>query len=319
MFDNILLPLDRSVLAECVLPHAVAIARALSARITLLHVIPLPESMDRQNAVDPLEWRVRRAEAETYLQDVQARLTAAGLVVDVKLTDGQAAEQIVTYAREHAAGLTIMSSHGQSGLSGWNVSSVVQKVLLRIHASVMVVRAYRPVPSELGGVRYRRFLVPLDGSQRAENVLPLTADLAHAYEAHVLVAHVIRRPEMPRRTPLTLEDTDLVERLMERNRTEALRYLDSVAARLGHIATESRLLVSDQSEAALHELAEQEDIDLVLLSAHGYSGEPRWTYGALVVSFIAYGFAPLLIVQDVGWEQARPTHAEMAMQYMGRR
>jgi nucleotide-binding universal stress UspA family protein len=42
MFDRILLPLDRSALAECVLPHVIAIARVFESQVTLLHVIDTP-------------------------------------------------------------------------------------------------------------------------------------------------------------------------------------------------------------------------------------------------------------------------------------
>jgi nucleotide-binding universal stress UspA family protein len=294
-------------------------ASALSARVTLLHVLPVPASVDRLTAVDPLEWRVRRAEAETYLQGMQSRLAAAGVVADTQVADGQGAEQIITYAREHRIGLTMMSSHGQSGLSGWNVSSVVQKVILRLYSSIMVVRAYQPPPPEPIGLHYRRLLVPLDGSQRAENALPLVADLARAHESRVLLAHVVQRPEMPRRTPLTMEDTDLIEHYMERNRTEGLRYLEEIRGRLSGVEAETRLVVGNQVETALHSLAEQEEMDLVLLSAHGYTGEVIWPYGSVAVSFIAYGSAPVLIVQDVRPEDTRPTHAELAMQHMGRR
>jgi nucleotide-binding universal stress UspA family protein len=319
MFNSILLPLDRSALAECALPHAVAVARALRAQITLLHVMPSPASIDNLDPVDPLEWRVQRAEAETYLRDVQTRLEAAGVSVDSQIVDGQAAEQIVNFARERQIGLTIMSSHGRSGLSGWNVSSIVQKVLLRIYASMMVVRAYQPVHPELTGLKYRRLLAPLDGSQRAEIVLPLLADLARAHESQVLLVHVAPRPELPRRVPLTAEETELVEQIVERNRTEGVRYLDEIRGRLSDVDVEPRLLIADTVKGALHQLAEQENADLVILSAHGYTGEGNWPYGAVVVTFVAYGSAPLLIVQDIGWDRAQPTQAELALRQTGRR
>ncbi|HAE58107.1 MAG TPA: universal stress protein, partial [Anaerolineae bacterium] len=39
MFDPILVPLDGSQLAECVLPHAIAIARSFDAQVTLLRIL----------------------------------------------------------------------------------------------------------------------------------------------------------------------------------------------------------------------------------------------------------------------------------------
>ena len=177
MFDKILVPLDRSPLAECVLPHAIALARCLDAQLLLLHVLSLPDKQDRLRAVDSLEWQLRRAEAESYLQGVCARMKEAGVACETQVTDGDAAEQIVECARDNEVGLVLIASHGQSGLSDWHVSSVVQKVIVRASTSLMIVRAYQPPEADIASLRYQRVLVPVDGSARAECVLPLAAAL----------------------------------------------------------------------------------------------------------------------------------------------
>jgi nucleotide-binding universal stress UspA family protein len=319
MFERILVPLDCSPLAECVLPHAVAVARSLDAQLMLLHVLSQSDTKDCLRAVDPLEWQLRRAEAESYLEGVRARLEEIGVVAQTNVLNGDAAEQILVFARENQVGLVIVSSHGQSGLSGWNVSSVVQKVISRASVSLMIVRAYQPSHPELGALRYRRMVVPLDNSLRAESVLPLAATLARTSEAQVLLVHVVQRPQMPRRTPPSREDSDLADRLVERNRSEAEQYLEIVRSQLPPAAVETRLLISDHVAAALHELADQENADLVLLSAHGCSGDMRWPYGGLVAAFVAYGSSALLIFQDAPAEQIAPSPAEIAAQNYGRR
>ena len=319
MFERILVPLDRSPLAECVLPHAVAVARALGSQLMLLHILSQSDTQDYLRAVDPLEWQLRRAEAESYLEGVRARLLEVGVAAQTKVLNGDAAEQILAFARENQVGLAIVSSHGQSGLSGWNVSSVVQKVTVRAPISLMIVRAYQPVEPNLGGLRYRRMMVPLDSSPRAESVLPLAAALARTSEAQVVLTHVVQRPQMPRRTPPSQEDSELADRLVARNRSEAEQYLEIVRSQLPPAAVETRLMISSHMVAELHELAEQENADLVLLSAHGYSGDMRWPYGGLVASFIAYGSSTLLIFQDAPTEQIAPTPAEVAAQNYGRR
>ncbi len=317
MFERILVPLDRSLLAECVLPHVVALARSLDSQLMLLHVLSPSDRQGGLRAVDPLESQLRRAEAESYLEGVRARLQEVGVAAQTKVIDGDAAEQILTFARENQIGLAILSSHGRSGLSGWNVSGVVQKVIMRAPISLMIVRAYQPAQPDLAGLRYRRVMVPLDGSPRAESVLPLATTLARA-EAQVVLAHVVQRPQMPRRTPPSQEDSDLADRIVERNRSEAEQYLETVRAQLPPAAVETRLLISNHAAVALHELAEQEDADLVLLCAHGYSGELRWPYGGLAVGFVAYGSSPLLIFQDAPAREIAPTPAEVAAQKNGR-
>jgi len=123
---------------------------------------------------------------------------------------------------------------------------------------------------------------------------------------------------MPRRTPPTREDVELADQVVERNRTEAVEYLEQCKSRLpGDVQT--CVLVSEHVFSTLHELVDQEKIGLVFLSAHGYSGQTRWLYGSLVISFIVYGATPLLIVQDVPADRIQPTAAEVAAKEHGKR
>ncbi len=312
MFDHILVPLDGSSLAECVLPHVIAIARALEARVTLLQVLERTQDRSQAQFVDPLGWYMGAAEARTYLGNLAARLQKAGLQVETTFLEGQAAERIIEFARDRDVSLIVLSSHGQSGLSGWNVSSIVLKITLRSYLPVMIVRAYQPPAPDLMGLRYRRLLVPLDCSQRAECVLPLATTLARFYGAELLAGHVVTRPQMPHRAPLAPEERELATQIIERNRLEATRYLRQLQPRLSDVDVRMHVAVGDHAAETLHELVEQADVDLVVLSAHGYSGGTKWPYGSLVLNFIGYGATPLLIVQDLSPEEVERTQAEMA-------
>ena len=311
MIDHILVPVDGSALAECVLPHAATLARAFEARITVLRVVEREPNGEGGRAVDPLNWHIRRAEAEAYVDEVVSRLQEIDLRAEKVLLEGSAAERIVAFAHNEGVDLIVISSHGQSGLSRWNINSVVQKVILRAFLPTLIVRAYQPVPAELTELHYNRLMVPLDGSQRAECVLPLSKAIARFHNCPLLLAHVVNRPEMPSRMPLTDEEIELVEQLMERNREKAAKYLDEVESRIDS-PVETRLTVGESTPVALHELVDQEEIDLVVLSAHGYSGEARWPYGSVALNFIAYGTTPLLIVQDISREELERTEAEIA-------
>ena len=317
MFEEILVPLDGSPLAECVLPHVVAFAHANDSRVTLLRVLDPSEAMARPRSVDPFDWQIRKAEAETYLRGLAGVLEEAGITPHVEALEGMAAEMTIEYAHSHDLKLIIMSSHGQSGISGWNVSSVVQKIISRAQTSIMIVPAYKPSAEGIGDLHYRRILVPLDGSQRAEIVLPAAIALARYHHGEVLVAHVVRKPEMPRRTPLSIDDIELVNQVIERNKTEAVRYLDELKSRQD-VKIDTRLSVGENIRAELHEIVNQDEIELVCLSAHGYSGETQWPYGSTVISFIAFSTTPLLVVQDLPADRIEPTEAELAARNQGR-
>jgi nucleotide-binding universal stress UspA family protein len=318
MFDHILAPLDGSPLAEIVLPHLVLLARLDSARITIMRVVTAESGLNSGSTVDPFEWQLRKAEVEAYLQGVAGRLSEVGLEVETILREGSAAEVILDYAAEQGVDLILVSSHGESGLTGWNVSSVVQKIILRARTSVMIVRAYRENPAGLNGVQYDKIMLPLDESARAEAAIPAAAAIARETGAALLVVHVVQKPVLPRRTPLDAEDIELSNRLIEKNRLEALRYLDELPVRIGQ-PVETRLLIDETPVAALHRLAEQDGIQLVVLSAHGYSGDTRWPFGSMVVSFLAYGSTPLLVIQDMPAERIEPTMAEVVSRERGGR
>jgi nucleotide-binding universal stress UspA family protein len=313
MFKNILVPLDGSPLAECVLSHVVAMAQPLQAKVTLLNVCEPRSGDEALQPVNALKWSFRTAEADTYLDEVTSRLREAGLDVKRERLGGKAAEQILAFAHQHAIDLILLSSHGRSGLTGWNVSSVVQKIITRARVSVMIVRAYHPVSGDLAHLTYPRLLCPLDCSQRAEHALPVASMLARSHGAQLILAHIVAKPEMPRRRPLTDEELEVMDKVIELNRAEASHCLKDLQSSLlaEQVDVESHLLVSDKPARSLHNLVREEKVDIVVMSAHGYSGSTSWPYGSLTLNFIAYGTTPLLIAQDLSPDQIEPTEAEI--------
>jgi nucleotide-binding universal stress UspA family protein len=301
MFDPILVPLDGSLLAECVLPHAIAIARAFNARIILLRVLEKSQSNGSAQIFDLLNWQIKKTEAKLYLEKVSARLVKSKLQIEATVLEGLMAETITEFAQSQGVNLIILSSHGRSGVSQWGISSVAQKIILGSPTSVLIVRAHQPVVSELKEHSYKQILVPLDGSQRAEYALPLITLLARFHKSRTHILHVVKRPEMARRMPPTQEDVDLSNRIVKLNQEEAVQYLELVKSRshLDGIDVQTHLITSDNAAVALHELVEQEHIDMVALNAHGYSGKTQWPYGSMVINLILYGTVPLLIVQDL--------------------
>jgi nucleotide-binding universal stress UspA family protein len=148
--------------------------------------------------------------------------------------------------------------------------------------------------------------------------LLLAEALARAHDAEILVAHIVRQPELPRRTSASQEDLLLVHQLVERNQAEAIEYLETLKSRLT-IPIQTKLEVSPSVSRSLHQIAEENEVDLTIISAHGYSGDTRWPYGSVGLSFIVYGSSPLLILQDLPTNRIEPTRAELAAQEIGGR
>ena len=85
---------------------------------------------------------------------------------------------------------------------------------------------------------------------------------------------------------------------MERNRAQATQYF---AALQTHLPSTARLKVEVGTGIAttLHRLVEESAADLVVLCAHGHSGQRQRPYGSVATSFLTYGTTPLLILQDL--------------------
>jgi len=302
MLDPILVPLDGSQLAECVLPHAMAIARSFDAQVKLLCILEKHQVSTSAQLFDLLNWQIKKTKTSLYLEKTKTRFQESGLQAQVTVEEGLVAEEITKIAQNQRVKLIVLSSHGKNGLTPWGISSTSQKIILSAPTSVFIVRANQPQASELSEVPlYQRILVPLDGSQRAENVLPVITQLARFHQAQIHLVQVVQMPELARQMPLTREDIELSNRLVARNQQESREYLDQVKARsyLEGISVQTHLITSHNAAAELHQLVDLEQINLVALSAHGYSGNHQWPYGSITNNFMMYGKSHLMIIQDL--------------------
>ncbi|MCL4505807.1 MAG: universal stress protein [Chloroflexi bacterium] len=296
MFKVILVPIDRSSHSEVALARAVSLARSFDSHLILLNVIDIAGWTTSTAVVNPLDWQIQKTDAMQYLQERAGQLQALGLDAGWQMLQGDATAQIVDFIKEHAVDLTVLGATGQNTDQEWNIGSVAYKLIQRARVSLLLVRG-AALPDDQGEQRYRRILLPMDGSQRAECVLPVAAILARRQGGQYMLAHVVRRPEMPRRTPPTPDEVRLADALVDANQKEAERYLAWIKERLpGEV--ETRILVGNNPASTLHQLALQEQIDLIVLSAHGYSYQPEWPYGSLTASFVMQGVTSVLVVQD---------------------
>ena len=308
MFDTILVPLDGSQLADCVLPHVAAIASPFNAEVTLLRMLEKNQTAPSAQLFDLLNWQINKTRSTLYLEKIKLLFQEADIQTKALVLEGLVAEGIAEYSQQRGMKLIVLSSHGRSGLTQWGISSTTQKIILIAQTSLLVVRAhqYGTYADKLSTAPfYKRILVPLDGSQRAENVLPIVTQLAQFHKSQVHLVHVVQMPEMARQMPPAPEDIELANRVVERNREEAEQYLEQLKSRsyLKDLDVQTHLIASENATVALHQLAEQEQIDIVTFNAHGYSGNHQWPYGSMVNHFILYGRVPLLIVQDLPFKQ----------------
>jgi len=322
---RILVCLDRTEFGERILPYALALARTWGSEITLLHVLePVRPGIVHQPA-DALDWQVARAEAQKYLEQEGERARHEGLTIETRLVQGYAAEQILRVIETEGVDLAVLASHGEHGFGGWDLGDTTQKIASLAPCSLLLIPASCPSPPS-PAIRFSRIVLPLDGSRRAECVLPVAERIARYYRAEFLLLHVVPTPEIGMLAHAANEVAELATRLERANWTAAEAYLGELRARMSVESLEVRTLIlrdADVRETLIH-APEREAADLVVLSAHGHTGSSDIPYGSHARHLVAHGSIPLLLIQDVaraerGWRGARESGRESPVPLAGLR
>lgn len=154
MYTSIMVPLDGSELAECVLPHVEGFITACQVKsIVLVSVVePAPARFDDTASISAssrelLAENIRRIEekrrsaAFDYLNSVERRLKHEGVKITAEVIVGRVAESLADYTETKGIDLIIIATHGLSGISRWVRGSIADRVLRFSPVPVLMIRA----------------------------------------------------------------------------------------------------------------------------------------------------------------------------------
>lgn len=295
MIEHILVVIDSIPQGDSAIAHAAMLGTTLGARLTLVSGLhPSLYEAVRHDATKRLMYKVA---IENRLNEMAAHLRNLGLSVRRTMLDCLDAPAVLEYAQQNDIHLMITANKGQ------RVTELVHTLAANQHLPLLITRQDGAALDFLTVKPYETILLPFDGSLRAEDAFPLATGLARAFRARLLIAQVVRKPRQLSRLslhdPLTIEELEVTERLIDYNRRAAANYLQKLEHRLP-ASVETRLLVSEQVADSLHRLAEAEQADLIVIATHGASGNPQWSYGSVANSFIAYSPRPVLVIPVQG-------------------
>jgi nucleotide-binding universal stress UspA family protein len=291
MFQQIMVPLDGSELAERALPCAERLCVATGATLHLVHVVelappltgPFASAYVPSSVYDDLVAQDTQ-HATAYLDKMRERVAAGGLHVRTEQMVGYAAVALLDYERDARIDLVVMCSHGRSGLARFALGSVADRLLHHGTAPVLLVRPFG------APVTLQHAVVPLDGSERAEEALRVVDQLAHDVVHEVTLLRVIGAAE---------------------EGPEADRYLDEVARRLTqeHLACRRRVEQGDPAETIIDVAGTDK---LVVMATRGRSGLLRWALGSVADRVARGGAAAVLLVRAGAQTGPRATPAGRA-------
>jgi nucleotide-binding universal stress UspA family protein len=141
MYKHILVPLENSPTDMVVLRHVRELARAIGARLTLVHVAD--GFVARHQRLFNLSESEEMAKDREYLERLEAELGAEGHEVVCILAQGEPAEEILRLAESVGCDLIAMSTHGHRFPAGLFLGSVADKVRHATEIPVLMLKAPR--------------------------------------------------------------------------------------------------------------------------------------------------------------------------------
>lgn len=148
--------------------------------------------------------------------------------------------------------------------------------------------------SELG--RYRKIVVPIDGSGWSERAVPHAVDLARISKGEIILLHIFRPPLHDYEDTLALAGQD---EQINRLREDTKRRLLALRGRLRGEGVDCRVQVIEAVgvAASICDYVRDEGVDLIVMSTHGRSGLARFMFGSVAHKVMQEVDIPVLLIR----------------------
>ena len=302
MYKNILVPLDGSQRAERILPHVKQLADRFEARIILVQVVePHIEFVGSQKAHQDqaIEDFLQETDlAKVYLSSLKDQLKAEGVHALSQVVHGDVVKTILGIAKGWDVDLIAMASHGHTGLSRVFYGSVAAGILHQVNRSLFLIRAEGDEEQERKDVQmYKNILVPLDGSKRAERILPHVEELAFRFEANVVLLRVVGLIGSSTHPNVPFSKLDLGNE--EQRYDDAKSYLTAIRGEFREKGIKAKAVLKKGPVVRwICDVASSEDVDLIAMASHGRTGLERVFYGSVAVGVLHQVDRPLLLIRS---------------------
>jgi nucleotide-binding universal stress UspA family protein len=300
MYKKILIPLDGSEPAEKVLPYSRALAERLGIPVELLAVVDFTELARSVSTADGLFLdRLAKDEARrsgVYLAGISESFP--GIATRWLVKQGRAADIIVEMAAAEKDTLIMMATHGRSGLNRFFLGSVTEKVLRATSSPLLVVCAKEGVVAG-GEAVFKSLVVPLDGSELAESVMPSVVALAKQLDLEVILLRAYAVPYGAYTAGEGFYDPVYLQGFLARLREETIDYLENKTAALKRQGIDKVSYVAKEGLSAdeIISFGRESPDSLIAMCTHGYSGVKRWVLGSVTEAVVRHAGDPVLVLR----------------------
>jgi nucleotide-binding universal stress UspA family protein len=252
-----------------------------------------------QVAADLSQGGLRR-ERQDYLRGLAERLREqAGVEATVVVLDGRADDAIRDRAREKAADLVVMATHGRGPMERAWLGSVADRLVRELSIPTLLVRPAEEAGRDLGAPPpARRVVVTLDGSPLAEVVLGPATDLAAALNVPVAFIRAIGG-QLDFGSTYLPHAAQAYHQQVEAERAEAEAYLQAMTTRAGDagVRIEGYEVVHGPAARTILGATEGEAGDILAMATHGRGGLRRLILGSVSDKVVRAADGPVLLVR----------------------
>lgn len=298
MYTRMLIPLDGSKTAENVLPYGRILARTFQIPVELMEVLDIAGmashvAAEKARRLDTVVTEGERS-SEQYLKKIASSFS--GVNVRCTVERGRPEDVIVEKAAADKTTLIAMATHGRSGMSRWLLGSIAEKVLRAATNPLLLVRASEEALTE-GEAVLRSIIVPLDGSELAESVLPTAVKFARLLNVGMVL---FRAYELPASAYYGRENyLPNYEELKNRVKEQAQDYLDKriEAIKAEGVQRVSSVLIEGSGPNEIIDYARKTPNALITMCTHGRSGVKRWVLGSVTEKVVRHSGDPVLVMR----------------------
>ena len=298
MYTRMLIPLDGSKTAENVLPYGRILARTFQIPVELMEVLDIAGmashvAAEKARRLDTVVTEGERS-SEQYLKKIASSFS--GVNVGCTVERGRPEDVIVEKAAADKTTLIAMATHGRSGMSRWLLGSIAEKVLRAATNPLLLVRASEEALTE-GEAVLRSIIVPLDGSELAESVLPTAVKFARLFNVGMVL---FRTYELPASAYYGRENyLPNYEELKNRVKEQAQDYLDKriEAIKAEGVQRVSSVLIEGSGPNEIIDYARKTPNALITMCTHGRSGVKRCVLGSVTEKVVRHSGDPVLVMR----------------------
>lgn len=302
--SNVLVCVDDDESWKGSVRHAIAVASSFGGSVVLIKVFEPPNG--RVNPLDPVDWEIRKRSVRTDLENFAKDHASPECAVTLETLEGDLVDQLCACATRHAGGIVVVRGPGVE--NGWTERSRINRLVDLDVGSVLM------IPADAGSAeppRFKRILVPLDGSKLGETALPAAVAVARAHDAEIFLCHITPDPATTFVGPPDEDTVALQERIRQRNRETGKDYLKRMAGRLKSSGVPVSVLLIEGGDArrSLLEAARGHAADLLVMASHGQSGHPDVPTGHVTGFILDHATIPVLMVRKQHQTERKHTHS----------